>query len=268
MTLSRRKRAAIAFVVVVAVLGIAVIARHAGGPLVAGRDTGAHFAAGLSTVRSFDYFAPPPTASFEGTIERVELVGASPGVRLVGASVQTRSVSDMVRRDLPTSVSYDYCCEPQPLFLLRLAFDDPGPHTIRALGVEYRSGLFSYRTDFSLGDWPSMNPWADPASEAAAGTCAVAARGYAGTVVGSFDTTVGAIRGLNPHPASPALWPDLPPDHAAVLCYIDGQVAMAPPPPASGPLPEPFDRVVMGVVDGTPVMIMAGYRDALPVKAP
>jgi hypothetical protein len=139
----------------------------------------------------------------------------------------------------------------------------PSPATSALILIDARTGAFiegmvpAPTSSQALGPRPS-----------AADACASAAGGYAGTVVGSFDTTVGAIRGLEPHRANPARWPGLPPDHAAVLCYIDGQVAMAPPPPASGPVAESFDRVVIGVVDGTPVMIMAGYRDGLPVKAP
>jgi hypothetical protein len=43
---------------------------------------------------------------------------------------------------------------------------------------------------------------------------------YAGTVVGTFNTTVGAIRALEPLPAEPARWSDLAPEHPAVLCGV------------------------------------------------
>lgn len=102
----------------------------------------------------------------------------------------------------------------------------------------------------------------------AAEGCAEAARGYSGTVVGAFNTTVGAIRGLEPRSGEPSRWPRLADDHPAVLCYIDAEIPKAPPPPPDGPPPEPFDRVVVGIVDGNAEMIMAGYRDRLPVKAP
>lgn len=85
---------------------------------------------------------------------------------------------------------------------------------------------------------------------------------------GRFHTTVGAIRRLEPLPAQPARWPDLESGHQAVLCYIDAQIAKGPPPALNGPPAEPFDRVVIGMVDGTAELIMAGYRDRLPVRAP
>jgi hypothetical protein len=102
----------------------------------------------------------------------------------------------------------------------------------------------------------------------AAETCAPSAREYSGTVVGAFITTVGAIRALEPRPAEPARWPDLAPDQPAVLCYVDAQIAKGPPPGPNGEIRDPFDRVVIGVVDGKGEMVMAGYRDQLPVIAP
>lgn len=101
----------------------------------------------------------------------------------------------------------------------------------------------------------------------AAETCAPSAHDYAGTVVGSFNTTVGAIRSLDGL-AEPARWPDIAPDGPAVLCFIDAEIAKGPPPGPNGEIRDPFDRIVIGVVDGKGEMIMAGYRDQLPVKAP
>lgn len=98
-------------------------------------------------------------------------------------------------------------------------------------------------------------------------TCAPSARDYAGTVVGSFNTTVGAIRRLDGL-AEPARWPGIAPDRPAVLCFIDAEIAKGPPPGPKGEIRDPFDRIVIGVVDGKGEMIMAGYRDQLPVKAP
>lgn len=103
------------------------------------------------------------------------------------------------------------------------------------------------------------------ASTLAGEACAGPARDYSGSVVGSFITTVGAIRALESRPAVPARWPDLPPDHTAMLCYIDGQIAKAPPAGQDGEVPEPFDRIVVGVVDSDSEMILAGYRDQPPV---
>jgi hypothetical protein len=99
-------------------------------------------------------------------------------------------------------------------------------------------------------------------------TCARAANDYAGTVVGAFNTTVRAVRALEPRPAEPLRWPDLAADHPAVLCYIDAEIAKGPPPGPNGEIREPFDRVLIGVVDGKGEMVIAGYRDQLPVRAP
>jgi hypothetical protein len=102
----------------------------------------------------------------------------------------------------------------------------------------------------------------------AADACIEAARGYSGAVVASFSTTVGAIRALEPRAVEPGRWPDLAPDHAAILCYIDATIAKGPPPALDGKIRDPYDRVVVGVVDGKPDMITAGYRDQLHVRAP
>jgi len=96
----------------------------------------------------------------------------------------------------------------------------------------------------------------------AAEVCEGEAPAYEGEVVGAFDTTVGAIRGLEPRDVEPARWPNLSDGHPAVLCYIDGQIAKSPP---GG---EPFDRAVIAVVDEQADMIAAGYRARLPIRAP
>ena len=99
--------------------------------------------------------------------------------------------------------------------------------------------------------------------------CAGSAAAYNGVVAGSFVTTVGAIRRLDePQRVEPQRWPGLPDSHPAVLCYIDGQIPKGPPPPVSGTILPSFDRAVIAVVDGQSDLIMAGYRDNLPVVAP
>ena len=102
----------------------------------------------------------------------------------------------------------------------------------------------------------------------AAELCTGAAGDYSGSVVGSFNTTVGAVRALEPRAAQPQRWPELAPDHPAVLCYIDGEIAKAPPPGPNGEVSKPFDRAVVAIVDGHSELIIAGYRDKLPVQAP
>ncbi len=97
--------------------------------------------------------------------------------------------------------------------------------------------------------------------------CAASARDYAGTLVGSFTTTVGAIRRLEGL-VEPARWPGIGPDRPAVLCFIDAETAKGPPPGPNGEIRDPFDRVVIGIVDEEDEMVTAGYRDQLPVQAP
>lgn len=53
-----------------------------------------------------------------------------------------------------------------------------------------------------------------------------------------------------------------------MLCYIDGQIAKAPPLGPSGEVPEPFDRAAVAIIDGKAELVVAGYRDQLPVRAP
>jgi hypothetical protein len=97
----------------------------------------------------------------------------------------------------------------------------------------------------------------------AAATCGSQARDYAGVVVASYKTTVGAVRRLDPRQVAPARWQDLPSDHPAVLCYIAGEVAKGPPPPA-----KPFDLAAVAVVDGAAELVFAGYRDNTPIGPP
>jgi hypothetical protein len=98
---------------------------------------------------------------------------------------------------------------------------------------------------------------------AAAQTCAIVASRDYGTsarVVGAFDTTISGLREF-----SPWLGPlpsGMADGHAATLCYIDGDI------PKSPPGGVPYDRAVVGVIDGQVVMLIAGYRDSLPVQSP
>lgn len=103
---------------------------------------------------------------------------------------------------------------------------------------------------------------------AAGNPCAAVAADYSGTVVGTFGTTVGAIRSLAPLPQDPIRWPALAADHPAILCYIDGMIPKAPPPGPNGEIRDPFDRLVIAIVDEEAELIMAGYQDNLPARAP
>ncbi len=98
--------------------------------------------------------------------------------------------------------------------------------------------------------------------------CAPAAASYNGTVAASFATTVGAIRSDPQLHIEPGRWSAVPDNHPAALCFIDGQIPNAPPPLPSHPTPSPFDRAVVAVIDGLPELLMAGYRDRVPIQAP
>ncbi|HEX7197593.1 MAG TPA: hypothetical protein VF364_12265 [Candidatus Limnocylindria bacterium] len=79
--------------------------------------------------------------------------------------------------------------------------------------------------------------------------------------MGSFATTVGKVRGLTAG-AAPARWPELADESPAVVCYLDGSVLKAPP---GG---DPYERAVIAVAGEQAELIIAGYRDQIPVRAP
>jgi hypothetical protein len=108
---------------------------------------------------------------------------------------------------------------------------------------------------------------ASPAELAAAQTCkGVATDSYGpdAKVAGAFRTTVGEIRSLVPMTGSTGPLGTTPSTEEATLCYVDGAVPKAPPPGGG----EPFDRAVLAVVAGRAELIMAGYRDQVPVRVP
>jgi len=143
---------------------VSIGVRFDGGPLFGNDGGGAHLPAGLAVGRSFDVYAPAPAQSFEGTIERAEVVEMTPGLAILGVYVLSREAWDVTRvLKPPARVAYEYCCEPQPLFVIRLQVLDPGPHSIDALAIDYRSGLFAYRTRFRLSDLPLNDPPRDSA---------------------------------------------------------------------------------------------------------
>lgn len=96
----------------------------------------------------------------------------------------------------------------------------------------------------------------------AAEQCAPEAAVYDGVVSGAFDTTVGATRRFEAGPADQQGWPGLPDAYPAIMCYIDGDIAKA-----LGGGDAAFNHVV-GVVNGAGQMVMAGFKDRLPVRAP
>jgi hypothetical protein len=98
--------------------------------------------------------------------------------------------------------------------------------------------------------------------------CAASAADYNGHVAASFVTTIGAIRAVPMLEIQSVRWPGLADSHPAVLCYIDGQIPKGPPPPVLGTIPPSFDRAVIVVIDGQAELVMASYRDQVPIVAP
>lgn len=97
----------------------------------------------------------------------------------------------------------------------------------------------------------------------AADTCAAVADLYEGTVAGAFNTTVGAIRRFEGAPADQQRWPGVADGQPAVMCFIDGDIRKA-----LGGGDNAFNRAAVGVVDRRDEMVVAGFQDRLPVRAP
>jgi hypothetical protein len=60
----------------------------------------------------------------------------------------------------------------------------------------------------------------------------------------------------------------LAPDHEVVLCYLDGSATVTQEPLVSGEAPEPYDRILVAVVDGQASLLAAGYRKSMPAEFP
>jgi hypothetical protein len=104
------------------------------------------------------------------------------------------------------------------------------------------------------------------------------------TVVRAFGTTVGGVRqwqaqqisrdsaraGEAAPSGSQSTWSsEKSATSKAVLCYLDGTINKAPPQPAGGAAPEPFNRAVVAVLeDGSAIAVTLGYQQNIPVNAP
>lgn len=107
-------------------------------------------------------------------------------------------------------------------------------------------------------------PTAEPTSNAPE-DCDRAARAYSGETEGGFESTAAEVRGRYSNAAIEAL----PESYPVSLCYIAGTVAKSPPPEPGGTSPPPYDRLVVAVTqDGSVVLLVAGYRDLLPIEPP
>jgi hypothetical protein len=160
----------------VVLLSLATAVRFRGGPLQARPDpngivTGLHLPAGLPIGRPIYVVAPPPLGGIDATIERIEVEGASPGLRILRVFVVDHVGSGGVPDagfwlgkpadgrvvEPPAAIPLRDCCEPQDAFAIELEVLDAGPHSIAALTVDYRAGLFDYRTSLPLGDWATVD---------------------------------------------------------------------------------------------------------------
>jgi hypothetical protein len=119
---------------------------------------------------------------------------------------------------------------------------------VRRGGSDSRNPALGSPVRFARGRWVSA---AACVPFAAVEICERVADGA--TVVGAFPTTVAALR------TGDAWRGD---DYPAVLCYIDRNF---PKPP---PMGKPFDRGILGVVDGKARVYILGYRDQLQVYPP
>jgi hypothetical protein len=68
--------------------------------------------------------------------------------------------------------------------------------------------------------------------------------------------------------AGDAWWAGASASDSGFLCYIDGVSAMGPPVAHNATPRPPYDRVVVGVVEGHSQIIVMGYRDSLAIPSP
>jgi hypothetical protein len=162
---------AAASVVVAAGANTAGLWRIPGGPLAyrsPGPYDGLHLSASLPRGQTLYYIVPQLTGSHEPLIERLEVVGASAGVRVTGlyikwdgdpASAPVLTLPDPNGRWVapPARTITANCCEGGPELLIAFQLDAPGPQSIDAIGVDYRDDPWSYHTVFSLADTPSLS---------------------------------------------------------------------------------------------------------------
>jgi hypothetical protein len=100
--------------------------------------------------------------------------------------------------------------------------------------------------------------------------CTTAADRYNGRVVAAFAMTVDDVRAVMPTALPggednyPEGWESLSGDVAAAKCYIDAEIAKAPPPGPEGASEPSFDRAVLFAAIGVDAAFYAaGYRDNL-----
>ena len=86
------------------------------------------------------------------------------------------------------------------------------------------------------------------------------------TVAAAFSTTVGRVWGMMPS-ENGVVASGAKDGTRAYLCYLDGEIPKAPP-PANGVVQPSFDRSVVVVTDEHAVLVMAGYRDRVPILDP
>ena len=106
----------------------------------------------------------------------------------------------------------------------------------------------------------------EPSASEACGRAA-AERDPQATVAAAYATTVGRVRTMLPTEMG-VVAGGATDGVRAYLCYLDGEIPKGPPPAANGAIQPPFDRAVVVVIDEKHTLVMAGYRDNLPIRTP
>lgn len=98
--------------------------------------------------------------------------------------------------------------------------------------------------------------------------CAAQADDYgsAFTVAAALETDAAGAERWIPDGSSDGPFGGLDAGQTVVLCYLDGPLTVTQEPTASGEAPRPYDRAVVAVVDGRGTLLMAGYRENLPIR--
>ncbi len=164
----RRKLAVLAvaliFVVASCAGNAAAIWRMPGGPLVYRGPVpydGLVIPASIPRGQTLYYRAPQMKGVEQPLIERVQVVGATSGVEVLGVYVRSDefatagdiSVPDDNHKWLkpPARTITFACCEGEPEILIVFRLTAPGEQRIDAVSIDYRSDPWSYNTVLNLG---------------------------------------------------------------------------------------------------------------------
>lgn len=88
-------------------------------------------------------------------------------------------------------------------------------------------------------------------------------------VTGVFSSTVGRLRDLQPGGSNEGLWPQVPAETPALLCYIDGPIPFSRPAPVGGLVPPtPISRAEVGLANNRVELLLAGPPENIAIRAP